>query len=160
MSIGCFTRMTTHTQQQKPHWKKLNNFTWFLLETRQRFKVGSVKVICSILQYAFPKSLRAPTNATGIFSLGWNKLCTHHLKIPKVPHMNCHTTTLEIIDTIILSLVLVLIEKHTIPLDLSLILNAIEVQLSRCFGSSNPNEVLFLLRKNPNPTHTSSLQNV
>jgi hypothetical protein len=51
---------------------------------------------------------QAPTDVTGTLSLGWKRLHTHHLKIPKViTHMSCHTGTLEILDTIIITLVLV-----------------------------------------------------
>jgi hypothetical protein len=76
--------VATHTQQQKPHRKKLNNFTLFLSETGQKFKARLIKVIYYILQYPLPKSLGTSTNATSTLSLGWNKLHTHHLKIPKV----------------------------------------------------------------------------
>jgi hypothetical protein len=64
-----------------------------------------------ILQYPLPKSLGAPTNAVGTFSLGWNRLRIHHLKIPKLSHMSRHTTIPEILNTIIISLVLVPTEK-------------------------------------------------
>jgi hypothetical protein len=66
-------------------------------------------------------------------SLGWNRLHTHHFKIPKLSHMSCHTTILEILDTIIISLVLVPIEKHIRPLDLFLILGTLEIRLSGFF---------------------------
>jgi hypothetical protein len=50
---------------------------------------------------------RAPTDVVGTLSLGWNRLHIHHFKIPKViTHMNYHTSTLEILDTIIITLVL------------------------------------------------------
>jgi len=92
-----------------------------------KFKVGSIKVIYYILQYPLPKKLEAPIDAVCTISLGWNMLCTHHFKIPKViTHMSCHTTILEILDTIIISLVLVLIEIHTRPLDLFLIFGTME----------------------------------
>jgi len=76
--------VATHTQQQKPHKEQLNNFTLFLSEIGQKFKAGSIKVIYSILKYPLPKIPGAPTNATSTLSLGWNRLRTHHLKIPKV----------------------------------------------------------------------------
>jgi hypothetical protein len=74
--------------------------------------------------------------------------------------MNCHTTTPKILDTIIISLVLILTEKHTEPLDLFLTLGVAKIQSSGFFQSNNPNEVLFLTHnhsQNPNLAHTSSL---
>jgi hypothetical protein len=50
----------------------------------EKFRAWWVKVIYSILQYPLPKSLGPPTNASCTFSLGWNRLHIHHLKIPKV----------------------------------------------------------------------------
>jgi hypothetical protein len=52
---------------------------------------------------------------------------------PQVIHMNCHTAIPEIFDTIIISLVLVPIEKHTRPLDLFLTLGVAEIQSSGFF---------------------------
>jgi hypothetical protein len=88
---------------------------------------------------------QAPTDETGTLSLGWKRLHTHHLKIPKViTHMSYHTSTLEILDTIIITLVLVPTERHTKPLDLFFTLGTAEIQSSGFFQSSNPNEILFL----------------
>jgi hypothetical protein len=97
-------------------------------------------------------------------SLEWNKLHIHHFKIPKViTCMSCHITTLEILDTIIISLMLVPIEKHTRPLELFLTLGVSKIQSSKFFRSNSPNEVLFLTNyhsQNPNPTYTSSFQKI
>jgi hypothetical protein len=60
-------------------------------------------------------------NATGTLFLGWNTLHIHPLKIPKSSNMSCHTTTPEILDTFIISLVLVP-KKTARPLDLFLTL--------------------------------------
>jgi hypothetical protein len=79
-----FTWVAIHTQQQKPHRDQLNNFAWFLQEIGQKSRARLIMVIYFILQYPLPKNLRAPTNATSTLSLRWNKLHTHHLKIPKV----------------------------------------------------------------------------
>jgi hypothetical protein len=77
--------------------------------------------------------------------------------------MNCHTTTLENLDTIILSLVLVPIEKHTRPLDLFLTLGVVKIQSLGFFRPNSCHEVLFLTNyhsQNPNFTHLSSFQKV
>jgi hypothetical protein len=87
----------------------------------------------------------APIDVAGTLSLRWNRLHIHHLKIPKViTHMNYHTSTLEILDTIIITLVLVPTERHTRPLDLFFTLGTTKIQSSRFFQSNNPNEILFL----------------
>jgi hypothetical protein len=59
--------------------------------------------------------------------------------------MNCHTTTPKILDTIILSLVFVPIEKHTKPLDLFFTLGTMKIQSLGFFRYNSPNEVLFLI---------------
>ncbi len=148
--------MATHTQQQKPH-KELNNFTLFFSETWQRFRAGAVEVIYSILEYPLPKSPGAPTNATCTISLGWNRLCTHHLKIPKVlthelPHNHSrnpwHNHPLPCVGPY---------RKNIKPLDLFLILGIVEIQSSGFFWSRSLNEVLFLTdyhSQNPKSLHT------
>jgi len=78
-------------------------------------------------------------------------------KSPTTSNMSCHTTTLEIVDTLILSLMLVPKETHANTFKPFLdILSAVEVQLSWSFWSSSFNQVLLLSNyntSNPNPTH-------
>jgi hypothetical protein len=78
---------------------------------------GWIKIKGKISQgniFYFPIFLsQKPRNSHKIlvlsFSLRWNRLHIHHLKIPKViTHMSCHITIPKILDTIIISFVLIL----------------------------------------------------
>ncbi len=72
--------------------------------------------------------------------------------------MSCHTTILEILDTLILSLVLVPKEiQANTSRPFLVILSAMEVQSLRFLWSSHYKQVLFLSNyntQNLNPTHT------
>ncbi len=70
---------------------------------------------------------------------------TFNSKSPKTSNLSCHTTTPEIIDTFILSLVLVPKETRANTFKPFLeILSAVEIQSSWFFQSSSSNQVLFL----------------
>ncbi len=83
---------------------------------------------------------------------------TFNSKSPKTSNISYHTTIPEILDTFILSLVLVPKEtRANTSKPFPNILSVAEVQSSRFFESSNSNQVLFLSNyntQNSNPSHT------
>jgi hypothetical protein len=103
-----------------------------------------------------PKPLELPQYSRYFFQDKTN--FTLSSRSPKTSNMSYHTTTLKILDTLILSLVLVLKKTHENTsrpfLD---IFSTMEVQSSWFLRSSIYNQILFLSiynTQNPNPTHT------
>ncbi len=84
--------------------------------------------------------------------------CTLSSKSPTTSNMSYHTTTPEILDTHILSFMLVPKETHANTSRPFLnIISTTKVQSSGFFQFSSSNQVLFLYNyntSNPNPTHT------
>jgi len=69
-----------------------------------------MNVIYFILQYPLPKSLEAPIMQHVFFPQDGTHFAFIISRSPKSSHMGCHTTTLKILDTLIIPLVLVPIE--------------------------------------------------